>query len=247
MNNRKGSYWWLDEKVPESFQMAQLDQTYPEKYFTGDTGHPSGEGPSKMYANYVLRYGKLFMPERRPVSSVVEFGNGGGYFAKVFSDTLASDSFVTVEGTGAGIAETRARKLPDHQIVQHDLRHVLYLGRRFDVAVCTEVVEHVEPPFASQIVMTLVLHADVIWFSFKPASPDYDAWINHPNERPLKMWRNLFDFYGYDIVPVPHEVYLAVIHRGNFLAYRRDNHTLSKVTEQDLEDNALPEHQTKPK
>jgi hypothetical protein len=54
-----------------------------------------------------------------------------------------------------------------------------------------------------------------------------------------------FDFYGYDIVRIPANVYAAVSYRGDFLAYRRDNHTLSKVTEQDLEDNALPEHQTK--
>jgi hypothetical protein len=35
-----------------------------------------------------------------------------------------------------------------------------------------------------------------------------------------------------------------VVYRGDFLAYRRDNTTLSRVTEQDLEENAKPEHRT---
>jgi hypothetical protein len=98
------------------------------------------------------------------------------------------------------------------------LRHILHLGRRFGVAVCTEVVEHVEPLIASQIIMTLMLHADIIWFSFKPSADK----INHPNERPLKIWKNLFDFYGYDVVMIPWKVYEPCSHRGNLVAYRRD-------------------------
>jgi hypothetical protein len=227
----------LNETVPESFSFPVLDQTYDAKYFK-QGGHPTFI--TDVYVEYVLEYTKLFLPSQK-VQSLVEFGNGGGYFAKRFSDLLGPNNFITVEGTGEGIAETLGQWLvPPEHVVQHDLRLPLFLGKRFDVAVCTEVVEHLEPPFASQIILTLVTHADVIWFSFKPLGLINRAWINHPNERPLKMWKNLFHFYGYDIVMLPDSVTVAVQWRGNFIAYRRDNTDLLKVTEQDLIDRIIP-------
>jgi Methyltransferase domain len=194
-----------------------------------------------IYVQYIMRYTKLFFPNQK-VQSLVEFGNGGGYFSREFADILGPHNFITVEGTGAGIAKTIEHyKLSKDQVVQHDLRLPLFLGRRFDVAVCTEVVEHVEPPFSAQIVLTLIAHADVIWFSFQSLGLSNRAWINHPNERPLKMWKNLFDFYGYDIVMIPDTVTVQVAWRGNFIAYRRGNDKLLQVTEKELMDNKITE------
>lgn len=237
--NAVGSYWWLDLTVPQSFSFAELDTTYPKKYFVS-AGHPAHNVDP--YINYVHKYTSLFMPNGK-TTSLVEFGNGGGYYAKQFVDLYpgGEKSFVTVEGSGAGILMTLERGVPESQVIQHDLRLPLYLGRRFDVAACTEVVEHVEPPFASQIALTLVLHADVIWFSHKPLGLQNKAWVNHPNERPFKMWKNLFDFYGYDVVVIPMIVQKKVIHRGNLIAYRRDNSTLNKVTEEMLEEHIDPD------
>ena len=57
-------------------------------------------------------------------------------------------------------------------------------------------------------------------FSFKQVGLQNGAWINHPNERPLEMWRNLFDFYGYDVVQFDGMV-RATYYRGNCIAYKR--------------------------
>ena len=163
----KGSYWWVNNcgqaKVPEAFGIAALNMTYPKAYFHGP-GHPSSDmKQTVIYHKYIERYASLLLGK---VESLVEFGNGGGVFGKRFLARYGAD-YVTVEGSGAGCELTLDRGIPREQVVQHDLRHPIYLGRRFDVAVCTEVVEHVEPPFAAQIVLNLVLHSDVVWFSYK--------------------------------------------------------------------------------
>lgn len=233
----KGSFWWTNNcgtaNVPEAFGVAALNMTYPKEYFSGP-GHPSSAGfATEMYFKYIHRYGG--MVHGRNITSLVEFGNGGGVYSKGFYDRHGND-FMTVEGSGAGCELTISRGVPKEQVVQHDLRHTLYLGRRFDVAICTEVVEHVEPPFASQIVLSLVLHADVIWFSFKQVGLQNGAWINHPNERPFEMWRNLFDFYGYNVAQFDGRLTRAVYHRGNFIAYKRGSDDLNDVTEKMLLD-----------
>jgi len=230
----KGSYWWENNcgqaKVPEAFGVAALNMTYPKDYFIG--GHPSSYGETtENYLKYIHRCAGLVLG--RDVESLVEFGNGGGFFAERFLK-IYGRNFMTVEGSGAGVELTLSRGIPKDQVVQHDLRHPMFLGRRFDVAVCTEVVEHVEPPFSAQIVLSLVLHADVIWFSFKQVGYENGAWINHPNERPFEMWRNIFDFYGYNVVPFDHQMAKATYYRGNFLAHKRDNANLKPVTEEIL-------------
>lgn len=230
----KGSYWWVNNcgkaSVPEAFGIAALNMTYPKEYFSGG-GHPNGKGAQDLnYIKYIHRYASLFLD--RDVQSLVEFGNGGGFYAEIFHK-LHKENFLTVEGSGDGCDLTVQRGVPKNQVIQHDLRHPMYLGRRFDVAVCTEVVEHVEPPFSAQIVLSLVLHADIIWFSFKQVGFQNGAWINHPNERPLKLWKNLFDFYGYDIVKFHHKMQPAVYYRGDFIAYKR-NSGLKHISEETL-------------
>ena len=67
----------MNETVPESFTMAELDRTYSSEYF--DSGHPTFI--SENYTSYVLKMTSLFMPQRNPVTSLAEFGNGGGAVA----------------------------------------------------------------------------------------------------------------------------------------------------------------------
>ena len=46
---------------------------------------------------------------------------------------------------------------------------------KFDLAMNTEVAEHVELSFHSQLVRTLTSHADLIWFSYAP--PSYESYF----------------------------------------------------------------------
>jgi hypothetical protein len=121
-----------------------------------------------------------------------------------------------VEGSSAGIQRARARNIPAGSLRQHDLRRPLQLDRRFDVAICTEVAEHIECPFSSQLVQNLVTHSDVVWFSFE--APDTnEAHYHHSNEQPAKFWLNLFRFFDYNAIELPAEVGRLVGERGTHI------------------------------
>jgi len=224
-----GSWWWIDPKIPEAFRVTKLDMTYDASYFTAGHGHPSPTAWDP-YAKYVTRFGGMVLGKE--VSSIIELGNGGGYYADLF--LKGGYDIITVEGTIAGYQKTLSRGFPVSRAIKHDLRLPLFAGRTFDVAVCTEVVEHVEPPFSSQIILNLVTHAQVIWFSFAPVLPGKGAWINHPNEKPWVFWESLFEFYGYQVIQVPTELLKAVNLRGMLIAYNASNPALKAVTTAEL-------------
>ena len=220
MSGILNSYWWNDKDIPEAFLVSKLDDTYTKQYFTAERGHPL---KNTGYVTHVANLIPLILG--RPLKSVVELGNGGGFFAKKFFE-LGYD-VVTVEGNRNGFQQTLDRGLPPERVVQHDLRMPLFLGRRFDVALCTEVVEHVEPAFSSSIILNIILHSDVVWFSNAEPGDNKQSWIDHPNERPLKMWQALFDFYDYDIILLPAQVKKEAANRGTLVAYNRSNPTLT--------------------
>jgi hypothetical protein len=62
-----------------------------------------------------MEFGNAFLD--RDVKSIIELGNGGGYYSKVFYKILG-DWFVWVEGSGAGVAQTLERGVPKSNIVQ---------------------------------------------------------------------------------------------------------------------------------
>ena len=61
------------------------------------------------------------------------------------------------------------------------------------------------------------------FLQYKTDSPLHKAWINHPNERPFKMWKNLFEFYGFGVVQLPGSVVRKSLYRGQFIAYNLGN------------------------
>ena len=69
------------------------------------------------------------------------------------------------------------------------------LPRKFDIVMCTEVAEHIEPWFASKVVENCIVHADVVWFSAAKgnAQPHY----HHINEVPIEAWDNIFAHFGH--------------------------------------------------
>lgn len=198
--------WWFDPSFPHAFELFDLDGFYEEDYYASD--HVA-QDTVRAYVDAILHYGQRL--SGKPVRSLAEFGCAGGWFTQEF---LARGVDVQgVEGSSSGVKRALARGIPQSNILQRDLRRPLQLGRRFDIAVCTEVAEHIECPFSSQLVHTLVSHADIVWFSFEPPGTN-EAHYHHSNEQPAKFWVNLFRFYDYEAIELPPELGEAVGARG---------------------------------
>jgi hypothetical protein len=75
-----------------------------------------------------------------------------------------------------------------------DLRDAWSLGRRFHVALCLEVAEHLEESDGERLISALTAHADTIVFSAAaPGQPGQ----HHVNCQWPEYWQRLFDERGY--------------------------------------------------
>lgn len=187
--HRFGNAWWLRPGCPHSFKYLDIDTMYPDAYFDGH-GHPEDHAAQDLvdYMQSVFR--ALFGRELR---SLLELGSGGGEITKVLADRHLD--FLTVEGTEAGVRRLYEIDIPDERISQHNLKFMPPLGRTFDMVMCTEVAEHIEPFFASKVVENCIRHGDAVWFS--AADRNRAAHYHHINELPIEAWDNLFAHMGF--------------------------------------------------
>ena len=206
--------WWFDDDFEHSFEIFNLDSLYSGQYFKQNY---MTDNVSESLVQFMCHiYSRI---TGRPLASLFEAGCAGGWFTEALCKRGVD--VVAVEGSKTGVELARHRtKLSSKEIIHHDLRRRIDLGRTFDMAFCVEVAEHIEPPFSSVLIETLVQHADLIWFS--STGPQAEGDLNHSNEQPVKFWVNLFDFFGFDHYRMP-DVYSTVFrNRGQFIFYRKN-------------------------
>ncbi len=126
-------------------------------------------------------------------TSVLELGTGGGEITLHFHK--ASLDYQAVEGTEAGAKKLLSAGIPEARISLQNLKFMKPLGRTFDLVMCTEVAEHIEPWFASKLVSNCVEHGDVVWFS--AAKGDAPPHYHHMNEVPIEAWDNIFAHFRF--------------------------------------------------
>ena len=143
-----------------------------------------------MHANVVPHIARAIHAIFRP-QSIFDFGCGAGLWLREFRN-LKVPVTAGIDGSRTAI-EKRNRDLAD-MVTVHDLRQPFAAERRYDLCLCIDVIEHVEPEYEENVIRTLVNASDTIIFSSPPPGQGGDG---HVNERPIAHWVGLFAQYGY--------------------------------------------------
>jgi SAM-dependent methyltransferase len=125
--------------------------------------------------------------------SVLDVGCGRGAWLKVLERAGARD-IAGVDGPHVNRDQLLIRP---SQFAAIDLRNPSPLTRKFDLAVCLEVAEHLPASAALQLVSMLVAAAPVILFS---AAVPGQGGTAHINEQWPEYWRKLFAERGYSLL-----------------------------------------------
>ncbi len=124
-------------------------------------------------------------------ASLVDFGCGSGEWLAE-AGALGIDDLCGVDGPWV---EARTLEIAPELFTSADLSAPLDLGRRFDVALCLEVAEHLPAAAAPGLIDTLCAHAPVVVFS---AAIPGQGGEGHVNEAWPSQWRDLFAARGFD-------------------------------------------------
>lgn len=189
-----GTRWWENPNCPFSYSYLDLDELYPSEYFDSH-GHPSLSDAENLY-DYMQSI--FFQITGRNFRSIFEIGAGGGHITRVFQNHRLK--LKTLEGTINGVKKLQSMGIPKRKIIHSDLKFLKsgrkHLNQKYDITMCTEVAEHVEPWFASKVVEVCTDKSKFVWFSAAKgeAPPHY----HHMNEIGIYAWDNIFAQFGFN-------------------------------------------------
>ncbi len=149
-----------------------------------------------------------YVADKYAPASVLDLGCGLGAYVRMFQAWGARDT-VGVDGLDVTLCED--------SYLQHDLRQPLFLNRKFDLVICAEVVEHIEPDSAAGVVATVLRHAGSL-ILFSAAAPGQPG-SGHVNCRPIEEWIESFRQAGWE--PDPFDT-IAIRSLATFFWFRRN-------------------------
>jgi hypothetical protein len=157
----------------------------------------------------------------QPKSAVdVGCGIGGWIKAAKFLFNLPDDDLLGLDGP---YVQTEQLLIPETQFRRANLDEPFSFQRRFDLAICCEVAEHVAPERADSFVGDLTAASDVVLFS---AAMPFQGGTHHVNEQWPEYWGILFrarGFVAYDVIRdiVWNDENLDWYYRQNLLVFAR--------------------------
>ena len=125
--------------------------------------------------------------------SVLDVGCARGSWLRAWQEAGCRD----IVGVDGPYIDQAALEIDRDRFVVADLNQPLALRRRFDLAECLEVAEHLPPSRAESLIADLASHAPVVLFS--AATPGQGG-ENHINEQPAAYWQALFRRHDFTAV-----------------------------------------------
>lgn len=129
--------------------------------------------------------------------SVVDLGCGIGTFLSVFKKNGIND-ILGIDGEWTN-RELLSKYLDSNNFQVADLEKKLEINKKFDIAICLEVAEHLSKNSADTIVNNLINLSDIVVFS--AAFPGQGG-QNHLNEQWPSYWEKIFNSYNYKFYDV---------------------------------------------
>ena len=121
---------------------------------------------------------------------MVDVGCGIGSFLAAFVEAGIPD----VCGIDFPPRDAALLQISQDRFVAHDLSEPVKEGRRYDLALCLEVAEHMPRGHAGILVQSLTTLSDIVVFS--AAIPRQGGW-EHVNEQWQDWWAGKFKAHGY--------------------------------------------------
>ncbi|HTA30980.1 MAG TPA: methyltransferase domain-containing protein, partial [Candidatus Cybelea sp.] len=122
--------------------------------------------------------------------SLIDVGCGTGTWIKTAMELGVKD-ILGLDGVNVPPQELL---IPQQHVVIQDFTQDWDLGRRFDLALCLEVGEHLDQIFASRLVRNLARHSDTVMFS---AACPGQVGEHHVNCQWPAYWQKLFNDEGF--------------------------------------------------
>jgi len=154
-----------------------------------------------------------------PFASAADFGTGRGSWLKAAIDMGVSD----VHGFDIPEIPVEQRQFPAERFTAADLGQPLHLDRRFDLAISTEVAEHLPRAHAATFIANVAQASDFVLFS---AAIPYQGGAGHVNENWVEYWAQMFQAHGFacfDILRAQfwNEAAIRSYYRQNLLVFAR--------------------------
>jgi SAM-dependent methyltransferase len=152
-----------------------------------------------------------FVWETYRPSAVLDLGCGFGGYLDMFR------RWGTVEVIGVDDFDASGESSLGESYLRGDLRSRLDLGKKFDVVICTEVLEHIDPDFESAVLRNIAGHARtaIVFSAARPGQPG----VGHVNCQPPEYWIGRWKDLGW--TPEPFES-LAMRSLSTFYWFRRN-------------------------